>query len=523
MSATSLALHHVRVTWPDGTPCLADLDFVVPAGRSGLVGPNGSGKSTVLRLLAGELAPDSGQVTAPTSVGYLPQDLTLDVAQPADVFLGVAAARAALRRIEAGSTDPADYDAVEGKWDVEERVAATLARVGLPAGALDRRLGELSGGEVVQLALTRLLLDEPRALLLDEPSNNLDAAGRERLAEVVAGWRGTLLVVSHDAELLEPLDRIGELGPGGVRWYGGGYSSYLAQVQVEQAAAEQAVTTAAADVRRQRHDLVGAERVLAQRRRYGAKMYAIKREPRAVMRLRKRAAEESAAAYTRTHEQRLAEARQHLAEATSRLRHDPTIRVELPGTVVPSGRIVVRTRDLVLRTGREVAVELRGPERVALVGPNGAGKTTLLRTLAGDLDPAAGAVEVAVPVGVLPQRLNVLDDTLSVFANVAAVTPAATNVVRAKLARFGFRGSAAEQTSGTLSGGERLRAALARVLLADPAPQLLLLDEPSNNLDLAARESLLSALADYGGALVVVSHDRRFLDEVGVDRVITLD
>ena len=522
MVATPLALRHVNVTWPDGTPCLVDLDLVVPAGRSGLVGANGTGKSTVLRLLAGGLVPDSGRVTAPARVGYLPQDLTLDVAQPADVFLGVAEARAALRRIEAGGTDPADYEAVEGRWDVEERVAATLARVGLPAGTLGRRLGELSGGEAVQLALTRILLDEPEALLLDEPTNNLDAAGRERLAEVVAGWRGTLLIVSHDADLLEPLDRIGELGPGGVRWYGGGYSSYLAQVEVEQAAAEQAVTAAAADVRRQRHDLVESERVLAKRRRYGEKMYATKREPRVVMKLRKRSAQESAAAYTRTHAQRLAQARHQLAEAELRLRQDPTIRVELPGTVVPSRRVVLRTRDLVLRTGRAIRLEIRGPERVALVGPNGAGKTTLLRTLAGDLAPAAGVVELEVPVGVLPQRLDVLDDALSVFANVAAGTAAAANAVRAQLARFGFRGAAADQAAGTLSGGERLRATLATVLLADPAPQLLLLDEPSNNLDVAARRSLLSALAGFGGALIVVSHDRRFLGEVGVDRVITL-
>lgn len=210
MSATPLALHHVHVTWPDGTPCLADLDLVIPTGRSGLVGANGSGKSTVLRLLAGQLAPDSGRVTAPTPVGYLPQDLTLDVAQPAEAFLGVAAARAALRRIEAGSTDPADYDTVEGRWDVEERAAATLARVGLPAGTLDRRLGELSGGEVVQLALTRLLLDEPEALLLDEPSNNLDFAARESLLSALASYGGALVVVSHDQRFLDEVgvDRV---------------------------------------------------------------------------------------------------------------------------------------------------------------------------------------------------------------------------------------------------------------------------------------------------------------------------
>ncbi|MFF7277646.1 ATP-binding cassette domain-containing protein [Streptomyces griseorubiginosus] len=521
ITCTSLAF-----AWPDGTAVFEGMDIAFGPGRTGLVGVNGSGKSTLLKLIAGELTPADGTVRVAGEVGYLPQNVTLDTGLKVDQALGIAARRAALHAIEAGDVAEEHFETVGDDWDVEERALATLGELGLGHIGLDRTIGEVSGGESVLLRLAALLLRRPDVLLLDEPTNNLDLYARRRLYAAVASWPGVMVVVSHDRELLDLVDQIADLRAGEVTWYGGNYSAYEEALAVEQEAAERMVRVAESDFRKQKRELADAQVKLARRKRYGQKMFEQKREPKIVMGARKRAAQESAGKHRIMHEERLSEAKDRLDEAVEAVRDDDEIRVDLPYTAVPPGRTVLTLMDLELAYGARVkgGFDLRGPERVALIGRNGAGKTTLLRTIAGELEAVSGEATAHVPLRFLPQRLDVLDGELSVAENVARFAPGATNNrVRARLARFLFRGARADQLASTLSGGERFRAALAALMLAEPAPQLLMLDEPTNNLDMASVRQLTTALESYEGALVVASHDLPFLESLGITRWLMLD
>jgi ATPase subunit of ABC transporter with duplicated ATPase domains len=521
--------------WPDGTTVLSDVNVAIGPGRTALVGVNGSGKSTLLRLIAGELRPQGGAVSVTGEVGYLPQTITLETGLRVGDLLGITAVRAAIHAIEQGDVSEAAFAAVGDDWDIEERALGWLDRLGLGPVGLDDTVQRLSGGEAILVALAALFLRRPEIILLDEPTNNLDLNSRRRLQEAVASWPGVMLMVSHDRELLSVADQIAELSGGVIRIYGGNLAAYEEQLAAEQDAARRAVTSAASAVRREQRDIADAQVKQARRDRQGRKVAASGSLPRAVVDARKKHAQESAGRSSELHRDRLRAARERLAEAEQAVRDETEIRVDLPETAVPASRNVLTVTGLSEPAWHPVtdgpwpdaaltSLDIRGPERVALTGPNGAGKTTLLRAVAGLADLPGITVRHAGATGYLPQRLDILDPSRTVLANVQAAAPeASVNEVRASLARFLFRGQRADQLAGSLSGGERFRAVLAALLLAQPPPHLLLLDEPTNNLDMASVRQLTSALSGYRGALLVASHDVPFLRSIGITAWLRLD
>ena len=504
-----VTLTHLTLDWPDGTRALDDVSGSFGHGRTGLVGRNGSGKTTLLRLMTGELTTTSGAVHVAGTVATLPQQLGLDTTRTVAEALGIAPVLSAISAIEAGSLDQANFDAAEGRWGIEAEALSALAMLGLPAEPelFDRQLGALSGGEVVTVGLAALQLQRADVALLDEPTNNLDRASRERLVAAVDAWptQRSLVVVSHDTELLEHVDRIVEVHGRELRSFDGPWSVYRAAIDAEQQAAADAVQAAEQDLRRQKRDRIGAELKLAGRQRFADRDYASKRAPRIVMKTWGMQAEKSAAKHRDIHDDRLQRAESSLADAEARVREDRSVRIELPATRVPAGRTVLTLRpvgpdEVTAAPLRDVVV--RGPERIALTGPNGAGKTTLLREVLGlptRVEPVARLVGHIDEVGHLPQRIE-LDDDLTILETVRAAAPTVPpQQVRASLARFLFRGALAERRVAGLSGGERFRVALARVLLADPAPQLVVLDEPTNSLDVESVDQLIDALSAYEG------------------------
>ena len=407
----------------------------------------------------------------------------------------------------------------------------------------------LSGGETILAALAALFLRRPDIMLLDEPTNNLDLDARKRLYDAVASWAGVMVIVSHDRELLGLVDQIADLSGGQIRMYGGNLDAYEELLAAEQAAAERAVTAASADVSREQRDLVEAQVKQARRDRMGRKVAASGSLPRIVSYARKRAAQETAGRSRELHSERLQAARDRLEEAEQAVRDDAEIRVDLPGTAVPAGRTVLTVTGLdgahwhpaapapghparprptrpparpPSRHSRNSSSAARSgspsPDRTERARPPCSGPSRAWRPVPGV------TVRLGAVTGYLPQRLDILDDSLSVVDNVRAAAPAASvNEVRASLARFLFRGDRAERLAGMLSGGERFRAVLAALLLAQPPPQLLLLDEPTNNLDMASVRQLSQALEGYRGAILVASHDVPFLRSAGITRWLRLD
>ncbi|MEW2501085.1 ABC-F family ATP-binding cassette domain-containing protein [Amycolatopsis sp. NPDC047767] len=525
MSKISVVATGLSFSWTDGTPVFEDLSFTLGPGRTGLVAPNGAGKSTLLKLIAGELHPLAGSVTADGVLGYLPQTLPLAGEPTVAEVLEIAPIVRALAAIEGGDASEEHFAKVGSDWDIEERARAELDRLGLGDVGLDRRLDTLSGGQIVSLGLAAQLLKQPDVLLLDEPTNNLDRGSRRRLHAVLGDWKGTLLLVSHDRDLLDRMDRIAELDHGSLRLFGGSFTEYEGAKKAAREVAEKNVRSAEQEVKREKRELQQARERAARRASTGARTGSD--IPRIALGNIKRRAESSAGKANDMHSQRLGAAKARLDEADRAAREDDTIVLELPDTAVPAGRTVfhgerLRVRELFAGEGATLAI--RGPERIALIGANGVGKSTLLRLIAGLLEPDSGLLTWADGrVAYLSQRLDLLDDDRTVAENLRAAAPQLPEAdLMNLLARFLFRGPRAHLPVGVLSGGERLRATLVCVLCAEPAPQLLLLDEPTNNLDLASVEQLTGALNAYQGAFVVVSHDDRFLADLGLGRWLTL-
>jgi len=518
-----LTLDHIAAATPDGRPLFEDLTLSLGRERLGVVGRNGSGKSTLFRLIEGVQPPLRGELTVAGRLGVLRQTPALKPDARLLDLLGMAEIQDRLARIEAGEGTEQDF--AEADWEAPGRIEVVLADLGLADLSLDHPASALSGGQATRAGLAGLLLAQPDLLLLDEPTNNLDAEARSQVMGVIERWRGGVIVVSHDRALLRRMDRILELSDLGPRLYGGGYDLFQERRAAEAEAARRELEAARREVGKAAREAQEARERQERRDAAGRRFASRRSEPKILLGAQARRAEATAGRVDRLAERRDEAVQAQLESAEARVERLRGLKVELPSSRLPTGRKVLELEDLGFAwPGQPPLIEglslrVLGPERLAIAGPNGSGKSTLLKLVSGALKPTAGSVRTGVEMAVLDQRAELLRPEETILDGFRRLNPDAdANMAHTALARFLFRNTAAHQRVGSLSGGERLRAALACVLSAARPPQLLILDEPTNHLDLVSLEAMETALADYDGALLVVSHDEDFLAGIGVER-----
>ncbi|WP_372012608.1 ATP-binding cassette domain-containing protein [Pseudoxanthomonas sp. 10H] len=517
MSHPSLALEGVTQVLADGRVLFSDLHERFDLRPTALVGRNGVGKSLLAAILAGRLAPTAGRSVREGRVHYLPQQVVPSPTDSIGGLAGLGPVLAALARIESGSCDPADFERVGERWNLRGELQDALRDEGLAGLAPETPAARLSGGEAMRVALAGAWLSGADFLVLDEPGNHLDRGARERLRARLRDWPGGLLLVSHDRALLRGMERIVELTADGLASHGDGYAAYLDSRQREADAAQRQLAHARADRARQRREAVVLHE-REQRRQSRDRQQRRDANQAAILLDRQRErSEQSAGRRALLRRQAEAQAGQQVREAAARVADAAPVAMFAPAPASTAQRRVAVLDEVELpfaaRGTPPLSLSIGGAHRIGVVGDNGCGKSTLLRLLAGVLEPLAGRCDVHVPVALLDQTLSGLPPQASALDSLRAAAPGMSEADRRlRLALLGLDAARIAVPAGMLSGGERLKAALACVLYAAEPPQLLLLDEPDNHLDLDSKAALERMLLDYPGALLVVSHDDAFLD-----------
>lgn len=519
MATSYIALEDVSFVLPNGEILFSHLNEHFDQSPTGLVGRNGSGKSVLARILAGQLQPRQGRCLRSGAVHYLAQQVTSQDGTTVTDLAGLRGVFDALQRIENGSCAQADFDVVGDRWDASAQLVKALAQEGLGHLGAHTPATALSGGESMRVALIGAMLSDADFLILDEPSNHLDQPSRLRLIEWLQQWRKGLLVISHDRQLLSHMTRIIELSSLGLRSYGGNYAFYANAKAQEQQHALEDLERIRSERRREEQALRDQRERQEKRQARGARSGKQANQAKILLGRQKERSDQSMGKLHRQQAQTRIELSQRVRHAAAQVAED--VKIHLHALLRPevAQRQVIVLDKVVLpfvpSPLRHINMQMTGQHRIGLIGPNGSGKSTLLKVIAGRINALSGLRKVTGRMAYLDQRLDCLDAKRSTIAQLQDVNRTLSEgELRMRLAQLGLDEQKVAAPTDAFSGGERMKAALACVTYADEPPQLLLLDEPSNHLDLPSLAALEALLTEYSGALIVASHDEAFLKQL---------
>ena len=542
----SISIQQISYIHPDKEVLFSDLNFAISKGQKlGLVGNNGCGKSTLLQIIAGQLSPSSGIIVRPDDLYYIPQHFgqydSLTIAQA----LRIERKQQALHAILSGDASNENFVVLDDDWNIEERSIAALDLWGLGQFTLSYPMNLLSGGEKTRVFLAGMDIHHPSVVLMDEPTNHLDSSGRQRLYDWVGKCRSTLLVVSHDRTLLNLLPEICELEKHQINYYGGNYEFYKEQRTLMQEALQQRIEEKEKALRIARK----VARETAERRDKqnvrGEKNNIKKGVPRIVLNALQGKSEKSTSKLNSTHQEKAEKLTGERNQLRSSLSPTATLKTDFNSSSLHTGKILVTAKEINfgyhpnsdsndIQDNNDfkqqlwqtpISFQLKSGDRLRIEGANGSGKTTLLKLITGQLQPQEGNLtRMEFTYVYLNQEYSIIDDRNSILEQAYAFNNRnlPEHEIKIILNRYLFPASEWDKSCRKLSGGEKMRLAFCCLMISNNTPDMFILDEPTNNLDIQSIEIITATIKNYTGTVIAISHDDYFIQEIGIEQRILL-
>lgn len=527
-----LILQNLAYTLPNGDLLFDDINLIINRQEKiALIGNNGVGKSTLLKILSGNLQPSSGLVKTGSTPYYVPQLFGQYNDYSIAHALQIAYKLKALQEILDGCVTEENMTILDDDWAIEERCKEALIHWKLEGLDLTRKMETLSGGQKTKVLLAGIMIHRPEIILLDEPTNHLDGVSRTMLQDYINSTKSTLMLVSHDRALLNELDTVYELNKRGITIYGGNYDFYAEQKTIESEALN--------------HDLKSKEKVF--RKAKETEREAMERQqkldargkkkqekaglPTISMNTLKNNAEKSTSRMKGIHAEKMGVILQELTQLRSALPDIDKMKMDFDNSALHKGKVLITAKDLNLEYEGQLLwkqplnFQVSSGERIVVSGLNGSGKTTLIKIILNELQPQWGTIDrTGVKAIYIDQDYSLIDNQLSVYEQAQHYNSGALqeHEIKIRLSRFLFTKAYWNKTCKALSGGEKMRLMLCSLTISNQAPDMIILDEPTNNLDIQNIEILTAAINEYRGTLLIVTHDEYFLKQLNMERSINV-
>ena len=511
----------------------SDIDLSIgKQDKIALIGNNGTGKSTLLQILSGNLKPSEGLVKTDSEPYYVPQHFGQFNGNSIAHALGVSDKLTALKEILDGKVTDENLALLDDDWAIEERCAEAFTHWKLDGLDLNQKMDSLSGGQKTKVFLAGILVHRPEIVFLDEPSNHLDKTARNMLYDYVKSTTDTLVVVSHDRTLLSILETTIELSKRGLTVYGGNYDFYTEQKKIESDAVNQDLKSKEKALRKARE----VERESLERQQKldarGKKKQEKAGLPTISMNTFRNNAEKSTSRMKGVHAEKVGGISQELSQLRAALPDTDKMKVDFDNSALHTGKILMTAKNVNFGYGdnllwkKSLDFQITSGDRIVVKGSNGSGKTTLIKMILGEFQPRSGTINRAEVKSIyIDQDYSLINDARSIYQQTQLFNSGALqeHEVKIRLNRFLFTKEYWDKPCKVLSGGEKMRLILCCLTISNQAPDIMVLDEPTNNLDIQNVEILTGAINEYKGTLMVISHDGHFLEQINVEKEIVLD